>query len=107
MSKVDELEARMAELERRLAELAPKPESPRASIDRAPFDHTANWKFTPEQLGLDRNLAPDLSARDPSLPNSPASPVERGTGWIEPRKLDHALDSFAGRMTDADLARRK
>ncbi len=37
----------------------------------------------------------------------PAEPVRRGTGWAPERPLESPIDSWAGRMVDADLARRK
>ena len=107
-------EEKIADLQRQIDELKARldPPKPTKGVSRAPYDPTENFRFTAEQLGLDPKLGPDLGARDPSLSlgmgSSPQSPPQaRGSGWVSPRKLDHPLDSFAGRMVDADLARRK
>jgi hypothetical protein len=44
-------------------------------------------------------LADNRRASD-AKPSVEIKQVERGTGYVEPRKLEHVLDSFAGRNFD-------
>src|SRR5215470_11779204 len=101
----EEVEKKIADLQRQIDELKAGPKPQPKSVPRAPYDHTQNFRFTAEQLGLDPKLGPDLGARDPSLSlgvgSSPQSPPQaRGSGWVEPRPLPKFGDSWADRQVD-------